>query len=502
MSYQDSASLSEFKPHNTKIFFVGISGIGMSSLAILSKKHGYTVMGSCDKANKISSILESHGINVIYGHKGEHIDGFDVICFSTAIKDDNPEKLYAIQNGLRIMHRSEVLDILTRDTEVIGVMGSHGKTTISSMTSVVANGVKKINAYIGGIVPEFGWNGTFDKDAVYTVVEMDESDGSFVNLHYSSIILNNIDTDHLESYNGSMDVMVQTIIDFLKNNCIGTPKIALNIDDKYIYEDILPNIKDFVKERGGSLVTFGRDRSANFMFSNVKQDMDGSSFDLSFNGKFVQRVKIPLYGEHNTANTVGSLSLCSFMDINLDKSINLVSKFGGVDRRFSLIHVNPDLVFVDDYAHHQSELSAFLNSIKLFADDNGFNRILCFFQPHRYSRIGAAIEEYAEVLGSILDSDKGDIIFVTPIYSAEEEEIKGVNSEILVQMSNERSKSDKKDLVRYLSDGQLKNLESFIKENAQINDVIAFIGAGSISDIGRSVHFKSIIEYLREKSES
>ncbi|MBL0725451.1 MAG: UDP-N-acetylmuramate--L-alanine ligase [Alphaproteobacteria bacterium] len=469
-----------------KIFFVGINGIGMSCIAILLHKMNYIVAGSCDVKNEMYHKIINYGIPVSLGHKSENIKNFNCIVFSTAIKNDNPELQYAKNNNIQVMHRSEMLGLLTKMFYTVGVMGSHGKTTVTSLIAFILHSVGvPINVTVGGILPFFGWNGNFEEKAKNIIVEIDESDGSFVNVRYDTIVINNISSEHLESYQDNLDNMINQITGFLKHNRKqGMPNIVLGIDDDCVRNKILPVAQQIVAIHGGKVLTFGTQEKADFAAKNITQLASGTVFDLCKGNSLPVKVKLPMYGRYNVLNSLGAIAAVSLTGVDVKESALAVSGFLGVDRRFSIIH-RGSIIAIDDYAHHPKEVNAVLDGVNAFVKDNNFKRLICVFQPHRYTRVKKFSIDYIAAFSEKINN-KG-IVAVMPVYSAGESPILGATSKEIISKIQDNNIS-----CLEINDNDVKEMTSFLANIVKNGDVILFIGAGSISNIARNIDFNKL----------
>ena len=360
-------------PKTKKFFFVGISGIGMSSLAVIIKKLGYHSSGSCNVENlSASKIFKSEGIDFFVGHKSENIKGFDCVVYTSAIEGENPEIEAAKKIGIPVIHRSEMLEMINKAFTSICITGCHGKTTTSSMAMFIGTKLGiGINSYIGGISNYSDWNGMYTKDANLFTIESDESDGSFTNLTHDFAIITNINIDHTDFYT-SNDHLVDSYINFA-NNYRKNQNIIACVDNKNTVEHFLPNLFNeeeigaFKKDRdsfkidifkyksfkvGGEgfkkrLITFGIvNKEADYFAYNIRALKDGTLFDLRVIDEVKKDIFIPSYGLQTAINASAVFAFYNgFLGFSLDDIKDNFSSFSGAQRRFSIIHSEEGFVF-------------------------------------------------------------------------------------------------------------------------------------------------------------
>lgn len=450
-----------------RIHFVGIGGIGMSGIAEILHQLGYQVQGSDLSRNNNVIRLEKLGIKILQGHDEANIDGCDVVVISSAVSNTNPEVVKARELHLPVVKRAEMLAELMRLKWTISVGGSHGKTTTTSLISTMLKQAGCDPTIItGGIINALGTNAILGKGDMM-VVEADESDGSFQYLPSTMVIATNIDPEHMDYY-GSLDALKDAFVKFVNN----IPFYGLGVvcgDDKNI-QSILPA---FSNKR---IVTYGFSASNNVQATNVVAAEGGMMFDVIFNESFkwsnVAKIKeikglfLPMFGEHNILNALATLCVAQEMGISEANIRDALNHFSGVKRRFTITGVVNTITFVDDYAHHPTEIKAVLDA----ADKFKKGRLLVVMQPHRYSRLKEHFSEFVDAfVGASIDE-----LCVTPVYSAGEAEIENINSNALVRSMQ----SANVNAVFVESEDELKQR---LLKALQPDDTVIFMGAGDIT---------------------
>ncbi|MGA1862971.1 UDP-N-acetylmuramate--L-alanine ligase [Deferribacter thermophilus] len=397
-----------------RIHFIGIGGIGMSGIAEVLHNIGFTISGSDIALNKNVEKLKSLGVQVFIGHSAENVKDVDVVVYSSAIKMDNPELIAAKEKHIPVIKRGEMLAELTRLKRSITVSGSHGKTTTTSLIAhifIEANLDPTI--VIGGRLNSSGKNAVLGKGD-YFICESDESDKSFLLLYPTINVVTNIDLEHLDVYKDIEDIK-SAFIEY----CNKIPFYGLNllcIENQNVAE-IIPHVEKRYQ-------TYGFKKSADIRADNIVQDGYITSFDVNYMNKKLGRVHIKIPGIHNVLNSLGAIGVALECGIDFEKIANALNTFQGVERRLSIRYKDKNRVVLDDYGHHPTEIKATLQSVKSLYPDF---KIVTIFQPHRYSRTKALMNEFAS---SFYDTD---VLFVTDIYAASESPIEDVNSDILVE---------------------------------------------------------------------
>ena len=446
--------------HN--IHFIGIGGAGMSALAYVLIKRGYDVSGSDLNAGHMSAHLAEEGAMVFMGHDACQVDGADGVVISTAIHANNPELVAAQKKGIPVLHRSDVLAALLNDADGVAVAGAHGKTTTSAMISCIAveSGVDP-TVVIGGEVASLGGNALNGKGP-HVIAEADESDGSFLKFYPRLAVVTNIEDDHLDHY-GTEENIYQAFKQFLGNIKEGG-KAILCVDN--------PKVRRLAQETEKTVLTYGMiGEGADYTARNITYDVHGTTYELYYHDKFVTEVHLVVPGRHNVLNSMGAFAAAHEMGVEVVKILASLKKFGGAKRRFETKGKVDGVWVVDDYAHHPTEIGVTIKA----ALQTKPERLLCVFQPHRYTRTKLLFDEFCECFRGC------DELVIVDVYSAGEDPIAGTNSAKLV----EGIKAATGQRVLYIP--RLSKAEEYLQEQAQTGDLIMTIGAGDVFKIGEEL---------------
>ena len=449
------------------IHFVGIGGIGMSGLALIMNSLGFKVQGSDISNNKNIDRLEDKKIKVFLKHNKKNINKTTILVVSSAIKTDNPELIQAKKLKLPIYKRGEMLGHIVSLMRNIVVTGSHGKTTTTSLISNIFTEAKLDPTIInGGILNSFGNSAKLGKSN-WCIIESDESDGSFLKIPFTYSIITNIDAEHLDYYK-SLNNLKNKFSEFLeKIPSVG--KAFVCNDDKNINE-ILNKIKN------KNFYTYGINKNSNFQILNISQKTNLSSFDIKINipanKKIIKKIKIPLIGLHNIKNVTSAVAVAFSIGISEKIIKKGLIKFKGVQRRFSFLFKHNKTIFIDDYAHHPTEISAVLEGVKKVY---GKKEIICVFQPHRISRVKNLKLEFSRCF------KKADTVLLCPIYKANENLKLGFSYSSFAKLIIKNSK------VKLININNDLELKKFLKQTAYGEKIYIGMGAGSISNWMRSL---------------
>ena len=446
--------------HN--IHFIGIGGAGMSALAYVLIKRGYDVSGSDLNAGHMSAHLAEEGAMVFMGHDACQVDDVDGVVISTAIHANNPELVAAQKKGIPVLHRSDVLAALLNDADGVAVAGAHGKTTTSAMISCIAveSGVDP-TVVIGGEVASLGGN-ALNGNGPHVIAEADESDGSFLKFYPHLAVVTNIEDDHLDHY-GTEENIYQAFKQFLGNIKEGG-KAILCVDN--------PKVRRLAQETEKTVLTYGMiGEGADYTARNITYDVHGTTYELYYHDKFVTEVHLVVPGRHNVLNSMGAFAAAREMGIEVEKILASLKKFGGAKRRFETKGKVDGVWVVDDYAHHPTEIGVTIKA----ALQTKPERLLCVFQPHRYTRTKLLFDEFCECFRGC------DELVIVDVYSAGEDPIAGTNSAKLV----EGIKAATGQRVLYIP--RLSKAEEYLQEQAQTGDLIMTIGAGDVFKIGEEL---------------
>ena len=438
------------------IHFVGIGGIGMSGMAELLHKLGFIISGSDQNSSERTESLQTMGLHISEGHSGKNVNGADVVVYSSAVQRDNPEILAAENKQVPVIRRAEMLaELLKVKPTSIAIAGTHGKTTTCSMLGeILTTADFHPTMVIGGIVNKFQSN-TISGSGDVIVVEADEFDRSFLTLQPTMGLITNLDLEHLDCYENLEDL--QMAFTQFANAVPFYGKVGVCIDN-HNAASIIPNIKRPV-------VTFGVHEDAEIQASNLQFDNNHSTFTLSIHGEPRGELTVHVPGEHNVKNALGAAVLALELDTPFDKIQAGLDQYTGVRRRFDIKYTtDKNIMIVDDYAHHPSEVSATLKAAK-----TGWNnRIIAIFQPHLFTRTRDFYHDFAEAFL------QADILIVTNIYEAREKPIPGITAQII---SDEAERLGHKH-VELIADQA--NIPARLKEIVQANDMIITMGAGNI----------------------
>jgi UDP-N-acetylmuramate--alanine ligase len=449
-----------------RIHFVGIGGIGMSGIAEVLLNLGYRVSGSDLKASPLTQRLAHFGAITFEGHSAENIQGAEVIVTSSAISKNNPEVAEAHRLKIPVIQRAEMLAELMRLKYGIAIAGMHGKTTVTSMVAaVLAAGNLDPTVVVGGRVDALGSNARLGKSQ-YLVAEADESDRSFLKLSPIISVVTNIDREHMDTYSDMKDVE-ETFVDFMDRVPFYGMIIACNDDDPL--RGLLPRLKR-------RYITYGTHAGSDFRLTAATTELQPgmpkplSRFGVEFNGKSLGEFSLHVPGSHNILNATAAVAVGVGLEIPVYSIQYALETFRGVDRRFQLCGEVDGIRVVDDYGHHPTEIRATLEAARQFCD----GRIHVIFQPHRYTRTQALLEEFA---ASFSDSDN---LFVLDIYPASESPIPGITGELVAKKVAAHGRPAV--FVPSFADAI-----TMAASTAKPGDLIMTLGAGNVSQLGPQI---------------
>jgi UDP-N-acetylmuramate--alanine ligase len=449
---------------NLKIHFIGIGGIGMSGIAEILLNLGYQVSGSDLNESANTLKLKDQGAQIFKGHFKKNIQDVQLVVYSSAINEENPEVIEAKEHKIPIIKRAEMLAELMRLKYGIAVAGSHGKTTTSSFLATILHKMDyRPTSIIGGIVKNLGGH-AIKGESEYLIAEADESDGSFLYLNPIMSIITNIDNDHLDYYK-TQDNIEKAFAEFA-NKVPFYGVVAINAHDEKSIK-LLNNLRR-------PSTTFGLKGEdtvldeVEYLASSIEFTENGSSFYVHV-GNEVEKATITLAGKHNILNALGAIAIAHKVSGNLKAVCEAIAEFEGVGRRFENLYQNKKFVIVDDYAHHPTEITATIDTAK---SKYPSKKIIAIFEPHRYSRTKEHWHEFINCFENV------DHVYITPIYAASERPIEYIDSEILVKNINEKYTN-----AQYLESW---NELPTIFDKFSVDDVILLsLGAGSISKATR-----------------
>ena len=443
-----------------RIHFIGIGGIGMSGIAELLINLGYEVSGCDLKRSAITERLESLGAKIEYSHNKNHINGIDVVVYSSAVSDKNPELIEARKKAIPVIPRAEMLAELMRFKYGIAVSGAHGKTTTTCMiASILSAAEMDPTVIIGGRLSI--WDGSNARlgQGDILVAEADESDGTFLRLSSVISVVTNIDYEHMDYYK-SMENLRNSFVEFI-NKLPFYGLAVLCLDDEQIRK-IIPRVKR-------RYITYGLETDADIKGHFLKREDFGTRFELVYKGKNLGEVFVGMPGIHNVLNALAAVGVAMELEIGMDSIIKGLRNIGGLERRFQIKGETKEILVMDDYGHHPTEIVATLKTIKEWWPHK---RLIVAFQPHRYSRTKALFDKF------VTSFDYADVLILNPIYPASEPPIEGITSKRLARAIKEHGHKN----VIY-STGLDETL-SILMEIAKPGDMILTLGAGNIYLVG------------------
>lgn len=429
----------------------------MSGLAKYLLEEGHTVTGSDIENSKYIDALRNLGAKVSIGHSANNVPENGTVIVSTAIRENNPELVRAKELGLKIYHRSDLLEEIAHTAQengkcFIGFSGTHGKTTTSGLASYVLDKSGYKPAFVvGGIIPDIHTNAQH-KEGNYFTAELDESDGTIVKYSPDILVINNIEPDHLDFYKNGMSDLIKTF-----NKAVShAKKVLINADNKGT--NLL----------SGDFVTFGL-KNAEYTAENIEYTKEGTAFDVYFKGSLLTHIFTPLSGIHNVYNNLAVIAaLNEAGGVNINEVINTFSTFSGMGRRFQKVCELNGFEVYDDYAHHPTEIMATLDAA---AQKFGNKNIVAVFQPHRYTRLKNLWNDFKSAF-----KNAGRVI-VTDIYAASEDPIEGISGKIF---------ASELDGAEYIS-GSIEDVGEKLYPTLTKGNVVIGLGAGTITNLGKAI---------------
>lgn len=454
-------NILELKP-KSHIHFIGIGGISMSGLSEILHNLGFVISGSNINSSNITNNLINKGYNVYIGHDASYLDGVDAVVYTAAVKEDNCEIIRAKELGLPIIERSTLLgEIMRKYKYSIGVSGTHGKTTTTSMVSLIfleSNLDPTIT--VGGELNAIGGNLKIGQSE-YFIAEACEYVDSFLQFHPFAAIITNIDADHLDYFKD----IEQITSSFTKyaNLIPQDGYLIANIDDE--------RVKKVCDSVNCNVVTYGINNESHFLAINIEFDVNGfAEFQVVHNNEILGQINLSVPGIHNVYNSLGAIACSMSLGVTFDNCKIGLAKFTGTKRRFEYKGSFNNVTVVDDYAHHPTEIKATLSAAKNYPHNN----IWCIFQPHLYSRTKLLLNEFTEAF------DNADKIIVADIYAAREKDTGEISSLDLVTNLKARGKD-----AIHISD--FETIKSYILNNTSTNDLVLTMGAGDIFKVGEEL---------------
>lgn len=448
-----------------KIFFIGIGGISMSGLAEILVNMGYSVSGSDQKSSDITDKLQEKGIKIHIGHDKQNVHGTDLVVYTAAVKEDNPERMEAKRLGIPSMERAVLLgEIMKKYPLSIAISGTHGKTTTTSMvSSIMLKSDKNPTIHVGGVLDSIGGN-TYIGSSDYFIAEACEYVESFLNLNpYLALILN-IELDHVDYFKDINHIKssFEKFISLVNENGF----VVGCIDDQNTRELLS---KESAKNTSRKIITYGLNSpDAYYTAKDVTFDENGfASFTLIKNKEEITQIKLCVPGIHNVNNALGAIAASEAFDCSLDSIKAGLLNFKGTHKRFELKGIKDGVTVIDDYAHHPSEIKATLKAAK----NSNSKRIITVFQPHTYTRTKAFLEDFSKAF------ENSDLVIVTDIYAAREPDLGEIHSSTLSKKINEAGKES-----IYISG--FADICDYLIKNAKAGDMVITMGAGDICKVG------------------
>ena len=444
------------------IHFVGIGGIGMSGLAQIMKTMGLNVQGSDLYKNKNTDNCKRLGIKIILGHSKKNVSNATIVVKSTAIKNNNVELIESRAKRLPVYERAEMLANIVALKKNIIITGSHGKTTTTSLIGKILSEARLDPTIInGGVINSIKSNAKFGKGE-WTVLEADESDGSFLKLPINYSVVTNLDNEHLDFYKNFNNIK-NAFVKFINK----TPPIGKTI---ICLDDL--NLKNILKKiKTKNYLTYGFNKNADFQILNTKYEKKYSKFDLKFKDHkskkiIIKNIVLNLIGKHNVLNSTAAIIICLNLGIQIKTIKKSLKMFSGVQRRLTKIFDINGKEFYDDYAHHPTEILSVLMGLRQVYENR---KIISIFQPHRYSRLKSLKKEFASSFSM------SDLVLLCPIYAAGEKKDLSYNQDSLAKLISQNSKTQ----VVIIKD-QL-DVKKYLNKCLVGNEIVIGMGAGSIS---------------------
>lgn len=451
-------------PDYNKIHCIGIGGIGLSAIAEILISRGYQVSGSDMRESDITEKLMEDGANIFLGHRAKNVEGVDLVIYSAAVGNDNPELMRAEELGIPAITRAQALGALMDEYEnSIAISGTHGKTTTTSMVSLILkNAEKSPTILVGGNLSEINGN-VYVGDNKYFVTEACEYMDSFLSLKPKIEIILNIDSDHLD-YFKDVEHIASSFDKFAK---------LVPADGAVIAYDANPFVKRVI-ENLPNAVTFGLNESCDYYASDIDFDSEGMpSFNVNHGGKKLCRIDLIVPGEHNILNALSAFACCHILNVEVEDIVKTLKSFKGTQRRFDVLgKTSTGIKIIDDYAHHPTEIKATLSAVK----NMKHNELWCLFQPHTYTRTLALMDDFATAFE---DADK---IVLAEIYAAREKNIHKVSSKALMNKIKEVAPNKE---VYFFKD--FDEIANFVYNNAEEGDLAITMGAGDIYKVGEMI---------------
>lgn len=441
-----------------RVHLIGIAGTGMRAIANVLIEQGYSVTGSDIKESDITKVFAEKGATIYIGHEASHVEGADLVVISTAIHNDNPELVRAKELGISIIHRSDIVKLLLDHSVGITVAGAHGKTTTTSMLGQIFEEAQlDPTIVIGGEVDYLNGNSKLGKGK-FTIAEADESDGSFLKLNPHYTVITNIENDHMDYY-GTRERLLEAFQAFIER--LPEEGLAVVCGDNVA----LAKLSTVVKRR---FRTYGFHDHNDYVAKNIRYQEGLLVYDVWRAREQLTTITLQVPGNHNVLNSLGAYVMARFLGVDEEMILSALYKFIGAKRRFEKKGMVNDIRVVDDYAHHPTEIGATLSAAKGLEK----HRVVCVFQPHRYTRTQLLRKEFGTAFKD------ADVVVLTDIYSAGEDAIPGIDGHTIPNEMLEAT-GQKAILVE-----SLEELVPTLKSIVLPGDLVITMGAGSINQYG------------------
>ncbi len=446
-----------------RLHLMGIGGAGMSGLAEWLLDRGHDVGGCDTRASEVTRRLERLGASMREGHGPEHVEGADALIVSSAIPADHPERMAAVARGIPVIRRAELLGAIMRGSRGVAVAGTHGKSTTTTMTgSVLESARLDPTVNVGGRIRGRDGNVRIGAGS-WVVAEADEFDRSFLALDPEIAVITNVEADHLDIYE-TLEAVRQAFCDFAARVADGGTLIV-GVDDA--------GARGVRAPEGVNVLAFGTAVEADVRAEEIAASPTGVAFDLLLGGAGAGRVRLAMPGVHNVRNALAAAAVGWKLDLTAEAIRAGLEAVRGVERRFEIVYGTDDLMIVDDYAHHPSEIAATLSGAREAWPER---RIVAVFQPHLYTRTRDFAAEFGIALAA------ADLVFVTDVYAAREKPIEGVSGKLVSDAAREARAA-----VRYLPDETAagRDAAEVVEEALEPGDMVVTLGAGDIDELAR-----------------
>jgi UDP-N-acetylmuramate--alanine ligase len=442
------------------IYFVGIGGAGMCGIAEILLSLGFKVSGSDKNLTETTEYLSDLGAKIFSGHKAENTVGIDALVYSSAVPQDNPELTEARKNKVPVIRRAEMLGELMRMKFGISIAGTHGKTTTTSMAgTVLTEGGLDPTIIVGGKLQRLKTNARLGKSNLL-VAEADEFDRSFLTLTSSIAVITTLEVDHLDCYE-DLDDIKNAFVQFA--NKVPFFGVVIACIDEPSVQDILPRMQR-------RITTYGVSAQADLQAREISYNQGKTSFQVYFHDNHLGEILIHTPGLHNVKNALAAIAVGLELEMDFSAIVSGIDAYEGVWRRFQIIGEKKDIMVVDDYAHHPTEIEVSLDAAKTGWD----KKVIAVFQPHLFSRTRDFYKEFGK---SFFNSDT---LIITDVYPAREEPIEGVSGELIANAAREYGHRN----VHYVENKD--NIPAFLAQNTEKGDMVLTLGAGDIHKFGKS----------------